>query len=197
MDYELIQKNFKAHGFDTAFFPTRAEAVKYLSEKVTNRSIGFGGSMTLHEIGLYDALSKKNAVVWHHIVPGNEIKQLAANTRIYFTSANAVSMTGEIVNIDGSGNRVAMTIYGPEQVYYIVGRNKIMPDRESALHRAKNVASPKNAKRLAKNLPCAVKGDKCYNCNSPDCICRIIVVLDKAPADLPSEVIFIDEDLGY
>ena len=197
MDFKTIQKNFEAHGFETMFFSTGAEVVEYLSGKLDKRSIGFGGSVTLREIGLYEALSKNNVVVWHHQILSNEIKQLCSHTRIYITSANAVTMSGEIVNIDADGNRIAMTVYGPERAYYVIGRNKITPNLEAALHRARNVATPKNAKRLNRNLPCGVNGDKCYNCNSPECICAITVILDRAPNRLPSEIIFVDEDLGY
>ncbi|MCD8140624.1 MAG: lactate utilization protein [Planctomycetaceae bacterium] len=196
MDQELLRKNFENHGFATRFFATGAEASDYLAAQFTGRAIGFGGSKTLRQIGLYEKLAVKNAVVWHHQPPGDEIRRLASATRIYFTSVNAVSMTGEIVNIDGVGNRIAMSMYGPEAVYYIVGRNKIVPDLAAAMHRARNVAGPQNAQRIGVKTPCAVKADKCYDCNSPERICRATVILDRCPTGMPSEIVFIDEDLG-
>ncbi|MCD8352058.1 MAG: lactate utilization protein [Planctomycetaceae bacterium] len=196
MDYDLVKGNFEKHGFTTRLFATGAEASDYFAAQYTGRAIGFGGSMTLRQIGLHEKLSVNNAVVWHHQPPGDEIRRLASSTRVYFTSANAVSMTGEIVNIDGVGNRLANTLYGPEEVYFIVGRNKIVPDLPEAMHRARNVAAPQNAKRIGVKTPCAVKADKCYNCNSPERICRATLILDRAPTGKPSTIVFIDEDLG-
>lgn len=197
MNQEILQKNFAKHGFETSFFETKEEAVAYLVEKIQGRTVGFGGSITVREMGLYDALAKNNICAWHHRIPGDETRHLAAKTRIYITSANAVSETGEIVNIDGTGNRVTMTIYGPEKCYYVVGRNKITPDRASAIDRAKNVAAPKNAKRFGVKTPCAIKADRCYDCDSPDRICRATVIMDRVPNQTPSELVFINEDLGY
>jgi len=197
MNQDLLKKNFEKHGFTTAFFPTSAEAVAYLTGQIQGRTIGFGGSITVREMGLFDALAQNNVCVWHHRVAGEETRKLASFTRIYISSANAVSETGEIVNIDGTGNRLAMSLYGPEKVYFVVGRNKVTPDLDTALYRARNVASPKNAQRFHLSTPCAIKGDRCYDCDSPERICRATLILDRAPNRTPSEIIFIDEDLGY
>ena len=197
MNYEELKKNFESHGFTTRYFNSSDEAKKYLVENIQGRTIGFGGSATVREMGLFAALSEKNATVWHHHIGGNEIKQLASQTKIYITSANGVSKTGEIVNIDGSGNRIAMTLFGPEKVYYLIGKNKIANDLPGALHRAKNIASPKNAQRMKISTPCAINADKCYDCQSPARICNCTIILDRAPSALPSEVFFINEDLGY
>lgn len=197
MNQQQLKINFEKHGFQTAFFDTKEAAVAYLTSQIHGRTIGFGGSITVREMGLFDALAQSNVCVWHHRVAGDETKQLAAHARIYITGANAVSETGEIVNIDGSGNRIAMTLYGPEKVYFVVGRNKITPDLESAIFRAKNVAGPKNAQRFRIKTPCAVNADRCYDCDSPERICRATLILDRVPNRLPSEVVFIDEDLGY
>jgi hypothetical protein len=147
-------------------------------------------------MGLFAALHENNAVVWHNRVLSDDVRRLANSTRVYITSANALSETGEIVNIDGTGNRVAMTVYGPDVCYYIVGKNKILPTLEEAIHRARNVSAPKNAVRLKRKTPCAIKGDRCYNCNAPDRICRVTVITDRAPFSMRSEIIFIDQDLG-
>lgn len=197
MNEALLKKNFERHGFDTAFFPTKEEAAAYLADRIQGRSVGFGGSVTVREMGLYDILAQNNVCVWHHRIKSEDARQLAAHTRIYISGANAVSETGEIVNIDGVGNRIAMTLYGPEKVYYVVGRNKITPDLESALYRAKNVASPLNARRYQAKTPCAAKADRCYDCDSPERICRATLILDRAPNRLISEILFIDEDLGF
>ena len=106
--------------------------------------------------------------------------------------------TGELINIDGTGNRVASTIFGHEEVYFIVGINKLAPDYDAALWRARNVASPKNARRLGKKTPCAVRGDKCYDCKSPERICRALAVLWERPTGIGrAEVVLVNEPLGY
>ena len=197
MDYAAIRKNFENHGFSTQLFSTGQEAVEYLAGKLQGRTIGFGGSLTLRELGLYETLCNTNAVVWHHKVLSDAVRRLARQTNTYISSANAVAATGQIVNIDGAGNRLAMTAYGPEECYYVVGKNKIAPDLESAMYRSRNVAAPLNAQRLKASTPCAQKGDKCYDCNSPDRLCRLTLIVDRAPLGMHSEIIFVDQDLGY
>lgn len=193
----VMMRNFERHGFSVRHFATGAEARAYLVETLKGRTIGFGGSLTIRQLGLYEALAERNATLWHHHAPSEEIRRLATGAKVYITSANAVSRTGEIVNIDGTGNRLAASLYGPDQVYFIVGRNKIAPDLHAALDRAKNVAAPKNAQRLGSRTPCAVRGDRCYDCDSPDRICRATLITERAPNRLATEIIFIDEDLGY
>ena len=105
--------------------------------------------------------------------------------------------TGELVNIDGTCNRIASSVYGHKRVYFVVGVNKIEPDYDRALWRARNVAAPKNAQRLGRKTPCAVKADRCYDCKSPERICRGLVVLWEAVANMEMEVVLIDQDLGY
>ena len=104
----------------------------------------------------------------------------------------------DFMNFKRTGNRVASTLFGHKRVYFVVGKNKIAPDYDAALWRARNIASPKNAQRLGKKTPCAVKADKCYNCSSPERSCRALVVLWEKPRDVERmEVILIDEELGY
>ena len=122
----------------------------------------------------------------------------AAATDVYISSVNGLAETGELINIDGTGNRVSSTLFGHEKVYFVVGKNKIAPDYDKALWRARNIASPKNAQRIGVQTPCAVKGDRCYDCKSPQRICRGLVVLWEKPKAIQTmEVILIDEELGY
>ena len=104
---------------------------------------------------------------------------------------------GVLLNIDGTGNRVAATLYGHKKVYFVVGRNKIAPTYDEALWRARNIAAPKNAQRLQRKTPCAVKGDKCYDCRSSTRICRGLVVLWGPMLGMEAEVVLVDQDLGY
>ncbi len=196
MDYEIMRTNFESHGFVTEFFNTKEEAVAFFKQELQLRTIGFGGSATLKEIGLYEVLSENNAVVWHNKIPARDVRRLANCASIYITSANAVTQTGELVNIDATGNRVSMMSFGPETCYYVVGKNKITESLQDAYTRCKNVAAPKNAQRLKVKTPCAQKGDKCYNCNSPERICRVTTIIERPPNGMKNIIVFIDENLG-
>ncbi|MDL2293033.1 lactate utilization protein [Ruminococcaceae bacterium OttesenSCG-928-D13] len=197
MEYTQIRQSFERHGFTTQLFSTKEEAAAYLAETLQNQTIGFGGSETLREMGLFALLHEKNAVVWHNRIPGMQVRKLANCAEVYITSANAVTETGEILNIDGTGNRVAMTAFGPGCCYYVVGKNKITANINDAYHRCKNIAAPLNARRVGAKTPCAVKGDKCYDCDSPGRICRVISVIERVPMGMKCEMIFVDEDMGF
>ena len=129
--------------------------------------------------------------------PAVETHTKAASADIYLSSVNAIAETGELINIDGTGNRVASTLYGHKKLYLVAGTNKIAKDYDAALWRARNIASPKNAQRLSKKTPCAIKGDKCYDCKSPDRICRGLVVFWEAMSSMETEVVLIGEELGF
>ena len=196
MAFESVKKNLEARGFSVRTFATAAEAAAYLNEAIDGKTVGFGGSVTLQDMGLYELLGSHNEVHWHW-VNGQEERKTAMGTQVYLSSANGLAETGEIINIDGSGNRVASTLYGHEKVYLVIGRNKLAPTYDEALWRARNIASPKNAQRLGRKTPCAVKGDRCYDCKSPDRICRGLVVLWEAMMGMEMEVVLVDEELGY
>lgn len=194
-DWTNLTKNLEERDFTVRTFATAAEAADYLDKEIDGVSVGFGGSMTVQEMGLYPRLAAHNNAVWHWDKAGLE---QAAVTDVYISSVNGLAETGELINIDGTGNRVASTLFGHKKVYFVVGKNKIAPDCEKALWRARNIASPKNAQRIGVNTPCAVKGDKCYDCKSPQRICRGLVVLWEKPKAIEGmEVILIDEELGY
>ena len=193
--FETVRRNLEKNGFAVSCFVNAEEACRYLEEKLAGKTIGHGGSMTLQEMGLLDRLAAR-ATLYHH-QPG-DIPAGAATAQVYLCSVNALAETGEIVNIDGAGNRVASTMFGHEELYLVVGRNKIAPDCAAAVHRARNVAAPQNARRLGRKTPCAVRGDKCYDCDSPERICRALSILWKKPFGIQrSEVVLIDQELGY
>lgn len=195
-EFTQLRKNLEQNGFLVSEFETGAEATAYLNGKIDGKTVGMGGSMTLKELGVYDALAPHNEVHWHWVNGMDECK-VAATAQVYLSSANGVSETGEIINIDGNGNRVASMLYGHETLYLVVGENKIAPTYEQALWRARNIASPKNAVRVGATTPCAVKGDRCYNCKSPKRICRGLTVLWNAMNFMTTEVVLIHEDFGY
>lgn len=194
-DWTNLTRNLEARGFAVRAFATKEEAAGYLDREIDGVSVGFGGSMTVQEMGLYPKLAAHNRAVWHWSKDGLDE---AAVTDVYISSVNGLAETGELINIDGTGNRVASTLYGHKRVYFVVGRNKIAPDYDAALWRARNIASPKNAQRIGVKTPCAVKGDRCYDCKSPERICNGLVVLWGRPRGIEhAEVILIDEELGY
>lgn len=195
-DFRKVEKHLTDKGFSVKVFATGAEAAAYLDKVIDGKSVGFGGSMTLRELGLYDKLSSHNKVYWHWL-DGEKERVLAMNTEVYLTSVNGLAETGELINIDGTGNRLASTLYGHDKVYFIVGRNKLAPTFDEALWRARNIAGPKNAHRLQLKTPCARNGDRCYDCKSPDRICKGMSVHWEAMMGSDSEILLVDEDLGY
>jgi L-lactate utilization protein LutC len=188
-------------GYTVNCFERADEATAYLCEKLQGRSVGFAGSMSLEKMGLYEQLSKTATVYWHHRIPegktSREVRTQANAAPVYITSVNAVAESGEIVNIDANCNRVASIFYGHDKVYFVIGKNKITKTYDEAVYRARNIAAPLNAKRLGVNTPCAVKADRCYDCKSPQRICRGLSVLWAPPMTGEFEILLINEDLGY
>ena len=163
--------------------------------------MGIGGSQTVAQMKLFDRLASHNEVFRHDEKPEGmtvmETRQAATRAEVYISSVNAISMDGVIINIDNTGNRVAAISFGPDKVFLVIGENKVAEDYDSALFRARNVAAPKNAKRLNRKTPCALTGDKCYDCKSPERICRNLSVLWNRPAGIEYHVVLINEELGY
>ena len=190
MDIPRLQKTLEAAGFTVQWFPT-AQAAK---EALVAR---FAGSVTLRDLGLYEALSQRGTVYWHWQQPGPETLAQAAKAQVYLTSVNALAETGQLVNIDGTGNRISAAAGAHETVCYLVGRNKIAPTFQQALWRARNIAAPLNAKRLEKHTPCVQTG-RCMNCTSPERICRALVVLWEKPVlTQDMEVVIVRQSLGF
>ena len=191
---DALRTNLEKHGFHTVYFPTAKEAADYLDGKLDARTIGMGGSVTIQQMGLMERLAAHNTFYSHWAGAAHE---QAAGAEVYLCSVNGLAETGELINIDGTGNRVASTIYGHKEVYFVVGMNKVAPTYDQALWRARNIASPKNAQRLGVKTPCAAKGDKCYDCDSPQRICRALTVLWRKPNAIPyAEVVLVGEPLG-
>ena len=198
-DINKLRENLEKFGYKVSYYETGAEAAAAIAGALHGTTVGIGGSKTVEALGLYDLLSKDNQVFWHWKQPVAEARANSQAAAVYLTSANAVAETGEILNIDGDGNRLAASTYGKDKVYIIIGVNKITPDYESALYRARNVAAPLNARRLNRKTPCAMGEEvKCYNCSSPDRICRgLSVFWRKMNGVRECEVVIINEELGY
>ena len=200
MPFENLKKQLEANGFTVSVFASGEDAASYLNREIDGKTVGMGGSMTITGLGLKESLGSHNTLYSHGFTPGDpaEVQKLAADAEIYLLSANAIAEdTGEILNIDGTGNRAASSLYGHKKVYFVAGKNKVSPDFHSALHRLRNVVAPKNAQRLGRRTHCAAKGDRCYNCNSPERICRGLVVHYRKMNSMDMEVVLIDQELGY
>ena len=197
-DMEKTGKNLEGRGFRVHRFATGAEAADYLVQTLHGTGIGIGGSVTIDTLDVYDRLCVSNEVFWHWKNHAPETRERAGKAETYLCSANGVSENGEIVNIDGFGNRVAGTIYGPERVFLVVGRNKIAQDLTGAIDRARNIAAPLNARRLNRHTPCAVGEPRCHDCRSPEKVCGVMTVFFMPPTSIKEfHVILVDESLGY
>jgi len=203
MKVNTLKENLLKMGYSVSVFDTKEEATEYMKSEIKGTTVGIGGTMTAREMGLGDALASENEVIWHWFPRENKTSKdelvSAMTADVYISSVNGISLKGEIVNIDGTCNRIASTLYGHRKVYFIIGENKIADTLEDAIYRARNIASPLNAKRLNKNTPCAKNKDenKCYNCSSPERICAALTVFWERPKGQEYEVVLIRESLGY
>lgn len=191
MSQEVCEKLVAAltkRGFEAEYAATREDAVnKVLAEAVNAKSVGWGGSETIKELGVREAM----------VDAGKEIRDHQLEMDLFLLSANAVTLDGRIVNIDGRGNRVAASIAGPKRVVYVIGRNKIVDGGiDDAIARIKRFACAPNCRRLGKRTPCAETGI-CVDCDSPDRICKVTAIFDRKPTGISAKVIVVDSDLGY
>lgn len=192
---ETLSRALHQRGYTVKTFPSKEAVSDYLNTVIDGKTVGFGGSVSMDTMHLYESLSPHNQVFSRH--HGYVLGPEAPAAQIYISSVNGAAETGELINIDAIGNRVASTLYGHDKVYLIIGRNKIVSTYEEAVWRARNIAGPKNAQRKQMKTPCALRGDHCYNCKSPDRICRAMVVLWGPMMEMETEVLLVDEDLGF
>ena len=193
----MAQKNMEGY-----YCATSAEAVeKALSLMPEGSSITWGGSMSVIECGLMDAIHQKNydLIDRDTAKTPEEAREMYAKQVMadyYLMSTNAITMNGELVNIDGRANRVSCLCWGPQNVIIIAGMNKVATDVEDAIKRVRNIAAPANTVRLNRNTPCAQTG-KCGDCYSPDCICSQVLVTRRSSTPNRIKVILVGEELGY
>jgi len=200
---ERCLKNLKKHGFDAHFAPTIDGARKtILDMTVGYENFGFGGSDTTRSLGILEDLKGRGKTVFDHLEQGMSFEEGLANRKeqmrcdCFFCSANAVSVTGEIVNVDGIGNRTNAMTFGPKKVIVVAGMNKVTLNLESAVNRVHEVAAPMRAKSLGMETPCAETGI-CNDCNVPMRICNITLILHRKPMLTDMSVILVNEALGY
>ena len=196
---EALKKN----AFSAVYFKTGAEASKFIMDNVhKGDKVGFGGSMTVTKLGIQEKVVELGGVVLDHgdptLSPDEKMETMRGEllSDVFICSSNAVTLAGELVNVDGAGNRVAAMSFGPKKVIVVVGVNKICKNEASAFERLEQVAAPKNNMRLNMPNPCTKTG-VCMDCKSDTRICRIYSVIKRKPMRTDITVVVIGEDLGF
>ncbi len=207
MNLEKTIKSLEQKLYTVRCFETQKEAADYLDAQIDGKVVGFGDSRTIIDMKLYDKLSKHNTVYDPNQSVDNdgflEIAKKCLTADIYLTSVNAMAETGEMVNIDGTGNRVAGSLFGHEKIYFVVSTNKIEKSLDEAVFRARNVAAPKNSLKYDLPTPCVINykktGElKCFDCRRPERICNGIITYMRKMNDIEDvEVILVNEEMGF
>ncbi len=200
---EKVVKALEKNNFQAYYAANRTEAVeKVLTLIPANATIGVGGSWTLKELGIPEQLEKKGHTVYDHNKPGLALEESIALRRkellcdVFLSGTNAITLDGQLVNTDGTGNRVAAMSFGPQKVIVVVGVNKIVSDLDAAMERIEMYAAPINNKRLGRPNPCTVTG-MCMDCQGSTRICNITTILHKKPPMIDFQVIVVGEELGF
>ncbi len=196
-------ESLEKHGFGAKYFPDRQQALNFILEQASDCStVGIAGTHTIRAIGAVAELQKAGKILYDHwaFKPGTpeelDCRRHQMQADMFLCSANAVTMTGEIVNRDGAGNRINAMTFGPGKIVLIVGVNKLVPDIDSAISRLENTAGPIRAMSLNRKTPC-VKTGYCMDCDSPERICRITSIIHRQPMFSKITVGILDEVLGY
>ncbi|NPV91893.1 MAG: lactate utilization protein [Firmicutes bacterium] len=197
-----VVKALQKRGFEALYFQTKEEAAEYiLKEAEDAASIGFGGSITLAELNLYNRLKDTGKELLVHAKRGlslEEVRQIMRKQLVcdlFLTSTNALTFSGCLVNVDAAGNRAASMIFGPKKVIIVVGRNKLVVSIEEARSRIKDYVAPLNSKNLGYDTPCAKTGS-CMECSSPARICNITTIIERRPRLTDIRVLLVNQDLG-
>ena len=198
---KVLAENLKKRHFEAYYCENKAQALEKAMELIPDGvTIGWGGAMSAQQIGLFDALRNRNVTLLDRDKAADAQERGALMKRslmadVFLTGANALSLDGQMVNIDGNGNRVAAIVYGPDSVIVIAGMNKVMDSLEQAVDRARTVAAPANAQRFNIATPCKAAGS-CHNCTSPDCICNQLLITRHCRPAGRIKFILVGEDLG-
>ena len=195
---EIID-NLKKRGFKPYFVKNGDEVVEILKQNIPQgETIGFGDSISVEELLLPQKLKAKGYKCNNPLQSTQSWDKLCADnklTKYYVSSTNAITNDGILVNTDGTGNRISSMCFGPKKLFFVLGTNKICNDLEKAIQRIENVAAPLNAKRLNIQTPC-VKSGKCMHCNSPETICKAMLLLYHPTSSMEVHVIIVDKKLG-
>ncbi|VBB09051.1 Hypothetical protein LUCI_4337 [Lucifera butyrica] len=199
---EKVVNALTKNNFTATYVSTRQEALDKLLELIpVTATVGFGGSVTLDQLGVVARLEERGNPVLNHTKPGLSPQDMRSIRRqqlvadVYLSGTNAVTLNGELVNVDATGNRVGAMLFGPDQVFIVVGINKVVKDVAEAESRVRVWASPPNNKRLGYPNPCAKTG-VCVDCQGPTRICNITTIMHKRPRMTDVHVIVVGEELG-
>ncbi|MDF2589799.1 MAG: hypothetical protein K0S41_3640 [Anaerocolumna sp.] len=199
---DSIIEKFNLRGIEGYYCDNSEDALIMAKRFLTpGCSISWGGSETLEEIGLISELKESDYIIYDRMDAKTPDEKSIMYSKIvtsdyFFMSSNAISIDGQLINIDASGNRVACLITGPKNVIIIAGMNKIVTDVNTGIERVRNMASPPNCVRLGMNTPCAELG-RCANCLTEDCLCCEIVITRKSRIPGRIKVILVGEELGF
>lgn len=199
---QVLVKNLKSRHFEAYYCTDKAQALEKALELIPKgSSVGWGGAVSAEQIGLIDAVrsGEYQTIDRAKGKTPEEQKQImkqCLQAEVFLTGANALSMDGQMVNIDGNGNRVAAIVYGPESVIVIAGMNKVVDTLEDAVTRARTVAAPINKQRFPNQTPCEVTGT-CADCKAVDCICNQILITRHCRPVGRIKFVIVGEDLGF
>ena len=193
-----IKEKLTKRGYDCRIADSAKSACEEALGIIGGGSVGFGGSVTLKQIGLPERLEENGNTTYWHWKDGAAMRNLSLGADFFVCSANALTEEGEIIQTDGTGNRIAALCYGPENVVMVVGKNKIVKDRAEGEKRVKSgICAGQNGKRLGLNTPCAITGE-CADCNSPQRMCSVTAIFERAPKGFKKVyIILVNEELGY
>ncbi len=193
----------KENGFDAMYCPDSAAAVREVMKFIKpGDRVGFGGSVTTRDLKIPEKVREAGAVVLDHQAADLsadqkvEVRLQQLTSDVFVSSTNALTIDGELVNVDGTGNRVAAMIYGPKKVVIVAGINKVVPDLNAAMDRIEHIASPMNNKRLGRPNPCVPAGT-CMDCEGSTRICNVYTIMRKKPSSTDITVLVVGEALGY
>ena len=199
---QVLVTNLKSRHFEAYYCSDAASALEKALELIPEgASVGWGGALSAQQIGLIDAVKKGNYVAIDRDAANtpeerNALLKRCLTADVFLSGANALSLDGEMVNIDGTGNRVAAIVYGPETVLVIAGMNKVCDTLDDAVTRARTVAAPMNKQRFPFKTPCEVTG-ACADCKSDDCICNQILITRNCRPAGRIKFILVGEELGF
>lgn len=196
-----VAEAMKKRCFEAYYCSTAAEAAEMVLSLIpAEDSVAWGGSVTLNQLGIKDALRQRGqTMIDRDTVPPEEREETmrrAVLADTFLMSSNAVTEDGQLFNIDGKGNRVAALCFGPKSVIVVAGMNKVVKDLDAAYSRVRSYAAPVNAKRLDCKTPCAATGE-CADCVSPDCICANMVTTRYSRPNGKIKVVLVGEELGF
>ena len=202
MQIDTVVKNLNARRFHAEKFETNEQLAKAVLSIIGGKSVGIGGSASVRELGLYESLQQNGNTVYCHTYQADPaekkaMRKAAMDADVYLCSANAITESGVIINTDGTGNRVAATIFGPSTVIIVAGVNKLAKDVESGIARMKRDCCPKNAKRLGHATPCAITGT-CGECRSSARMCNVTALTEYPTRHVKDYYVLLSEEpLGW